>query len=48
MRILIELAEHRDICDECGEAHRTQSGKWCPTGIAYLKELAEQPEVERA
>jgi hypothetical protein len=46
MRILIDLAGHRDVCYECSAAFRNQTANWCPTGIALLQELAQQPEVE--
>lgn len=46
MRILLEFAGHRDVCDACGKAFKNASMDYCTTGMEILRELAKQPEVE--
>lgn len=48
MRLLCEIAGHRDVCPECEEAMQTGSGRYCATGRGLVLELAEQPGVDFA
>lgn len=47
MRILMEFAAHRDLCEQCGAAFTRQApfDDFCATGQALIRELHEQPEV---
>lgn len=46
MDLLLRIAEHRDICDDCGKAWKTGDGRLiCATGAEMHRELMEQPEV---
>lgn len=45
MKLLLDLAKHRDSCDECFKAYRNKTNKYCITGISILEELYKQPEV---
>lgn len=46
MRLLKDFGEHTAICDECGEAFKSQRMTYCATGLGLLRELGEQPEVK--
>lgn len=48
MRILLDFAGHRDICDQCIHAYenRLPAEAYCATGYRLLEELSKQPEVE--
>lgn len=45
MRLLMEFAQHRDVCDECGPAWKKKTGIYCRTGQCLLDDLFSQPEV---
>lgn len=46
MRLLGELAGHRDVCEQCERAMKVGDGRYCPTGSSLVMELAEQPGVD--
>lgn len=46
MRLLLDFARHRDLCDECGPAWRNKTGRYCATGQSLVDELLSQPEVK--
>jgi hypothetical protein len=45
MKLLIDLAGHRDVCDQCFKAYANKTANWCVTGFMILEELGKQPEV---
>jgi hypothetical protein len=45
MRLLVEMARHRDLCDQCKAVFDGKGGNYCATGDALLTELLKQPEV---
>lgn len=49
MQLLTDFAKHRDACRTCFRAFYDQKPEhYCPDGLAIARELAAQPEVERA
>lgn len=48
MRLLMEMAEHRDLCDQCQTGWETKSGNYCVTGKGLLEDLLSQPQVSWA
>ncbi len=45
MVILIEMAQHRDTCDDCGKAFRGENAAHCATGRGLVERLTERPDV---
>jgi len=45
MRILKDFGEHVRVCERCYWAYKGMGG-FCDTGMAFLRELADQPEVQ--
>lgn len=47
MDLLLRLAQHRDLCDECGPAFKAHAtpDRYCATGRQILAELWQHPSV---
>lgn len=48
MRILGEMAAHRDVCEQCSTAYKQKNVYgYCETSLLLTAELESQPEVTR-
>ena len=46
MKLLLNFAQHRNLCDDCNEACKAGTGKYCITGALIFQDLLKQPDVE--
>lgn len=46
MRLLMEHAAHRQVCDECQLAFENKTGLYCKVGQILMDDIVNQPEVE--
>lgn len=45
MRLLMALADHRNLCSQCMTYMKFNQGDYCATGRELVLELQKQPEV---
>jgi hypothetical protein len=44
--LLLRFGQHRNICDECSDACKSGSGRYCKTGEILFLELMDRPDVQ--